>query len=574
MCLPIGSPIVPLECATRTSRFRAFPNTVPGWSYPAPLTDWSQVSFRWRSPPWRAFLIDRRWEGTNVGTRIKVVSLDYIVFIQSLRQRRRAFIVLAAIMLAGGCTEIDAVNSRTSTMNEGVANYYSEAILLNVIRASRSEPLSFVALTSLQGHNTINGGVGLPAITLGPHTPVLPPAQVPARNFTFAPNTLSRSASTDFNASVVDDSASYQGLLAPISPATIGFFINQGYSRELLFFLFVDRMRLLNLDGTLIEEYTNDPVGTQDYEIKLADGRTEPSFQQINSECFQNYLAWMIREGFTAQVDVDALPAARSSPANRFCADPGLTVWFRSSTDSKYCKGILDESPRLDPYRFKPAAGRLRPMCNASTAWSVTKTDTGASKDSAAAKDSSAGSATATAAGPTSLTVSVKNKPAGKNDPTVATATTSGATPVTLAITAPNAVKPPKEATLSDPCGTPTKQKPSDPRPSYEMCLDGRIKAQIFLRSAFGVYEFLGKLIARRSTVGLYTGLDSDLFLFTITNDTNYCFVSISYSGERYCVPSTANNTKRIFALLRQLVALNSPYANQPPTLTVRTTPN
>ncbi|MGY0576226.1 hypothetical protein ACTGJ9_038805 [Bradyrhizobium sp. RDM12] len=396
---------------------------------------------------------------------------------------------------------------------------------------------------------------------------------MPARNYTFAPNTLSRSAGTDFNASVVDDGPSYQGLLAPISPATIGFFINQGYSRELLFFLFVDRMRLLNLDGSLIEEYTNDPVGTQDFEVKTADGSVKPSFQQINSECFQNYLAWMIREGFTAQVDVDALPAARSAPANRFCADPGLTVWFRSSIESKFCKGILDESGRLDPFRYKPTAGRLRPLCNASTAWSVSKTDAGTAKDSAAAptKDGSGGTTTATAAGTTPLTVSILSKPPGKDQSSEATATTSGSTPVTLAISTPNATKPEKKVSLKDPCGIATQQKPTDPRPAYEMCLDGRIKAQLYLRSAFGVYEFLGKLVARRSSVGLYTGLDSDQQLFTITKDSNYCFVGISYSGERYCVPSTADNTKRIFALLRQLVALNSPYANQAPTLTVRT---
>jgi hypothetical protein len=505
--------------------------------------------------------------------------LDYIVSILSRYRHSAALIVSAVIVILGGCSEIDAVNSRTNTMNEGVANYYSEAILLNVIRASRSEPLSFVSLTTLQGHNTINGSVGLPAITFGPHTPVVAPAQIPARNFTFAPNTLSRSASTDFNASVVDDSASYQGLLSPISPATIGFFINQGYSRELLFFLFVDRMRLLNLDGTLIEEYTNDPVGTRDFKVTLPDGRTEPSFQQINSECFQNYLAWMIREGFTAQVDVDALPAARSSPANRFCADPGLTVWFQPGLPSKHCTRILDESRRESPFRYKPTGLRLRPLCNASTAWSVTKPDTGskdaaAPKDSAAPKDGSTGSIKATAAGPASLTVSVKGKPAGKDDPTAATATTSGTTPVTLEITTPSAVKLPKDKRLTDSCGVLTTLKPSDPHPAYEMCLDGRIKAQLFLRSAFGVYEFLGKLVARNSEVGLFTGLDTDSRLFTITNDTNYCFVSISYSGERYCVPSTANNTKRIFALLRQLVALNSPYASQPPTLTVRTTPN
>ena len=494
-----------------------------------------------------------------------------------------SFPILTALLTLGGCSEIDAIDSRAQTMNESVASYYSEAILLNVIRASRSEPLSFVSLSGLTGHNTITGNVGLPAITIGPHTPPVAPTPVPARNYVFGPNTVSKSVGNDFNANVVDDSATYAGLLAPINPATIGFFINQGYSRELLFFLFVDRFRLLNLDGTLVEEYTNDPVGVQDYEVKTKDGGAYPSYQQINSECFQNYLAWMIREGFTAQVDVDALPTARSAPANRLCADPGLTVWFRDSTDSKYCKNILDEDSRPGPFRAKPTVGRLTPVCNASAAWSITKTDPGTSSTKAGTSSTttksgtSGGTVTAEATGQStskeSLTVTLSNKPPAKDGTESATASVSPDGPVKLTISSPAAAKKSKATTLKDACGIATKQKPTDPHPGYELCLDGRYKVQIFLRSAFGVYEYLGKLVARQSRVGLYTGLEPDLQLFRITNDSNYCFVSTSYAGVNYCVPTSADNTKRIFSLLRQMVALNTPYANQPATLTVRTTP-
>lgn len=128
--------------------------------------------------------------------------------IQSHRSRI-AFVFSSVALFLSGCTDIDAVNSRTDTMNEGVATYYSEAILLNVIRASRSEPLSFVSLTTLQGHNTINGSVGLLDNLRSSHA-CCAACVVPARNYTFAPNTLSRSAGTDFNASVVDDGPSYQ----------------------------------------------------------------------------------------------------------------------------------------------------------------------------------------------------------------------------------------------------------------------------------------------------------------------------------------------------------------------------
>ena len=294
----------------------------------------------------------------------------------------------------------------------------------------------------MTGHNTVTGGVGLPTITVGPHTPVTAPNPVPARNYAFGPNSISRSASNDFTTNVVDDSASYAGLLQPVTPATLGFFINQGYSRELLFFLFVDRMRLLKLDGSLIEEYENDPVGLLDFEVNTPDGGRIPSFQQINSECFQNYLAWMIREGFTAQIDVDALPAARTAPANRLCADTGLATWFQSNLKSHVCTGLLDETKRSGVFRVKPTPGRLRPICNGSTPWSVSKADGGSSSTASAAKDSgskdsgSSGSATATSSGSQPLTVTVESK-TGKDGKSSATATTSNTNPVTLAVTAP-----------------------------------------------------------------------------------------------------------------------------------------
>jgi hypothetical protein len=381
---------------------------------------------------------------------------------------------------------------------------------------------------------------------------------------------------------VLDDPASYAGLLAPINPAQIAFFINQGYSREIIFFLFVDRIRLLDRHGLVIEEYQNIPFGRQDAQVlDPKSGRSVPSFQWVNFECFQNYLAFMIREGFTAQTDIDAVPSGRQIPANRFCADPGLTVWFRSSSPSEVCKGILEERDIQQPFRTRPTPGRLLPLCNQNAQWTVSKADSGSgsagSSGSGSSGNAPTGTATATGLGPVTVTVDSQSPGSGQTK-TTAKAATAGSVPapVTVKVTTPALQKkPPDRSELQDPCtgiGI-NGQKIGDPRPSYEMCIDHRVKVQVFLRSAFGVYEYLGKMLARGWKVGLYTGLDPDLDLFTITHDYNYCFVSTSYEGDQYCVPTSAENTKRIFALLRQLVGLNTAVQNPPATLTVRSIP-
>jgi hypothetical protein len=518
--------------------------------------------------------------------------------------------------LFGSCAEIDNIESRTETINRGVADYYNESILLNILRASKSEPLAFVSVSSVTGHNTVTGNIGFPTITVGPHTPVISPAQVPARNYSFGPNTASRSVANDWTASVVDDAASYAGLLAPVNPAIIGFFLNQGYSRELLFFLFVDRIKIADIRSKttdpvteekyyrVFEEYENKPVGADAF---VDEEQKHASFQNINFECFQAYLAMMIREGFTAQVDVDALPAARSIPANRFCADPTLRVWFRQSIPAEVCKGLLSEKEVRGPFRTRPTLGMLRPICGSKTQWTIAKADTasGGSQSQASAAGpltpTAAATVTGTGTAPVTLKVTNTTEPQGRQDKeaklakhdkqhkkdkwpaavtttVIGTASAAGAAPVTVSVAAPGPApekKPDPKLDMMDPCTGEAVGKVSDPRPGYELCLNHTLKVQVFLRSAFGVYQFLGKMFANGAIVKLYTDLipDHDLLTIDTKQDDNYCFVSTSYAGEHYCVPTSAQNTKQIFALLRQLVGLNTTVQNQSATLTVRTTP-
>ena len=487
--------------------------------------------------------------------------------------------VVALSLLGANCSQIDSIDSRAQTMNRGVANYYSEAILLNLIRASRSEPLAFVSLSGVTGHNTIQGNIGLPSITVGPHTPVVPPGVVPARNYTFGPNSTGATVSNDFNASVVDDPLSYAALLAPTNPATIGFFINQGYSREVLFYLFVDRIKIVDAKGATIEEYENAPPISSKSSLSLH-GPQYDAFQFKNFECFQNHLGFMIREGFTAQVDADALPSGKSTtPANRFCADPGLRVWFRQSLPSQYCKGLLTELATDEAILQKPVPGRLTPICNSQARWTISRTDTGAKTDVGSLNPTASSSSTsATASGNSQVTVSLSSKlAAGGRTGLDATATSTGPTPVSVTVQAPPPVLKQQrldKSDMLDACtGMASGHKVGEPRPGYEMCIDRRRKVQVFLRSAFSVYEYLGKMVGGYTRVSLYTGIESDPNLITVTSDFSDCYVSTIYDGANYCVPNSATNTKRIFGLLRQLVGLNTSVANQPSTLTVRTTP-
>jgi len=59
------------------------------------------------------------------------------------------------------------------------------------------------------------------------------------------------------------DAQSWQAMLTPVDAATIGFFIKQGYSPELLFWLFIDHLRQ-QMGPNTYEEYTNAPTNLDD----------------------------------------------------------------------------------------------------------------------------------------------------------------------------------------------------------------------------------------------------------------------------------------------------------------------
>jgi hypothetical protein len=105
------------------------------------------------------------------------------------------------------------------------------------------------------------------------------------------------------------------------------------------------------------------------------------------------------------------------------------------------------------------------------------------------------------------------------------------------------------------------------------------IHVEVFPRSTFGVYRFLGRILAAEATEDVRlredTNLGEDTRLLAVTDGSDGpCFVSISNEGKIYCVPKNgAESTKRIFSLLTQLLALKTQPGDLTATPVVRVTP-
>jgi hypothetical protein len=461
----------------------------------------------------------------------------------ALRDRNpfRWLILAAAVLCASSCTTFNPLDQSGETINRNATDYANNATLLNVVRASLSEPLTFIAITSLDGTDQAGASVGLPGITLGPKLPTTP------RNyFTFGPNSVTRSNQNTFHISVVDDPASFTALLAPLNPAMVGFFIRQGYPRELLFFLFTDRLREVELDSDgnisrVIKEWVNDPTPGRNGEF--------PDFI--------GQMATLLKDGFTAEIDVTNVPTGRAVPLSRLCMDATIDIpIFAAKQDA--APGALSP-PRVD-------------TCESAN-WIQTQ---GGGSSSATSAGASTTGGTA-ASGPL-ITVGPDNSLwvalGSQNKVVRITHGVNGALTVSPPIGLPSAPKSPK----------------SGPYVAYlfqyitrdERGVTTTRTFQLYMRSTYGVYNYVGALLHYHTDVDNLLALDESGYGGMIhilkTPDRKQatdrgCFAEITYRQDRYCVPNSSDRTKRIFALLHELQQLNTAPSNSPTTLTTVSTP-
>jgi hypothetical protein len=111
-----------------------------------------------------------------------------------------------------------------------------------------------------------------------------------------------------------------------------------------------------------------------------------------------------------------------------------------------------------------------------------------------------------------------------------------------------------------------------DPIPAYTLN-NGSYQIEIYTRSTWGIYQLLGSLL-RYGSPRLFSADNADQYLLNISQNVSHdCFVSTSYRGANYCVPTTAYRTKILFTLLQELIGLNTtaPTNGQANTQTVRT---
>jgi hypothetical protein len=419
--------------------------------------------------------------------------------------------VVAGILLAGtlgACAVVDPVDPRYDTVNRSLAKARNESILLNIIRSSHDWPMSFTTVPQVNPSMQNVTTFGMPSFLLGP-TPrgALAPAS-PARDVIFGNQQNFNNATTvssNFSVSSLENGSFYSGLLSPVSLHDLNYFIRQGYSRELLFWLFADS---IEIDvGHHVIGYQFDPP--YDYGCPPEDPR---------KRCFREFMEIAVITGLTVEATTvtpgggskgggsDSGGGKGKTEYSRFCFDPVLA--------ERGMKAMNPERLQLVLARYVDRDYKRSPACGSS--W-----------------------------------------------------------------------HPGKEETEQ----TDTLQ--------FQV---GPLTFKIVTRSTYSIYQFLGKLLRQarlnREAVApgtvaseeteereahpslpradermpiLSTVREDANLLNIVTDPSDECFVATHFIDGIYCVPERGSaNTKRIFALLSQLIALKTSAADLAITPAVR----
>ena len=416
--------------------------------------------------------------------------------------------LLVGVGLGGAlcaCALVDPVDNRYDTIARSLAKARNESIFLNLVRASHDYPLSFTVISQVSPQLTNTTSLGLPSFLLGPHIPsfgnpgsnVASPLFTPGRDVIFGNTTAANQTAvqTAFNVATQETSTFYQGFLNPIGLQTLNYFIRQGYPRELLFWLFTDSFTLSKPNAPALGYHYNPP---DDYGCS----RLDPKHR-----CFIDWVRNAAYTGLT--VEEKTLQAGTTTAPRGGAGTPSAPLPTKSVSYARFCfnptlaqQAITSVSPAVvkraeSDLDVQPTVLLTGPLTCGSETW----------------------------------------------DPV-----------------AENSTPQPDILPLSfGPKGSP-------------------INFTIVPRSAYGVFEFLGTLMKMQRehiTPSQYAYIPPNRayaaeppILETVHEDPNLitvlqnlggqCFVHTWFEDGEYCVPEEAVTTKRIFALLAQLIAIQT----------------
>ena len=431
-------------------------------------------------------------------------------------------------LLLAGCALVDSsIESRVGRITNGYDRAFNGEILQNIVRGADFAPLRFFAHSKIVPNQTTDLKVGLPTATFGPGQ------MVAQKQFVFASNGTDNSASLSYELDPIETRDFHNSILTPINAGLIGLLL-QNFPKEMVYLTVFDAIRYQE-DGQPEIEYKNDPPP-----------RPSPGCPAY-THCETFDPAYVPKDkGETTYYEPNgSIPNLADCRYERFLYWVELAIAYGLAADSHSVT-----NPKFDPN--DKSGAQPKTILKGTLCF-----------DSAQARIDLGG---------------ISDKAILPCEP--------------QASTAPPAAKQNKTARTTTEAAISEGQSPNDqavndnitqfPVTCYPFRRGGKtvcIRIGFRMRSLSGIFTYLGKVMTAAmhgdKLVTLYntsarSNGDTALFTARAATTTTDCFALAQSAQGDVCVPLVgADNTKRLFSLLAELVSLNQTASDIPASLTV-----
>jgi hypothetical protein len=168
--------------------------------------------------------------------------------IMLLRHLGRVLTLIGALTVSA-CESLVDFSDWSAGYDKAVERTHNENALINMVRAAYNRPLHFATIAVVRGNGQVSPAISgtFPFVNFS----------APTRSGASLTPSLGVTSGFNFDLASLDNSEFISGLLTPISPATVHFYVMQGIPRELLFSLLIERVSITANNRT--QTYVNDP---------------------------------------------------------------------------------------------------------------------------------------------------------------------------------------------------------------------------------------------------------------------------------------------------------------------------
>ena len=246
--------------------------------------------------------------------------------------RWKLLAALCAPLLAG-CID-STLAPRASDINLGTQNVRESAILTNIVRASRSEPLNFVAVSKYTGTGSLSMNQSATLNAYARHPTSVSFGQI----FGTSANAAQGNS---FDVGTLENKDFYGGFMSPLDLESLNLLLNAGLNKELVLHSVIDAFRVRLAGRSLL--FVNNPEDDVPYNgapcVSLYDG-TEQAFEPVSQRgvwrdpvaCkYQKFLYFLrvaVRWGVTVEAAAAGKPAGSGKGKSSGSGDSGSTVQY------------------------------------------------------------------------------------------------------------------------------------------------------------------------------------------------------------------------------------------------------